>query len=125
MMMKIGVHSMKVASMLRFMKRQEVRQDVKDCRFPKSGGIHNTMIGDHWAALRLLINAIEAPAEPSEDSTTTRVDVLAEQSEDSPTPRAEVLAEQSEYSQTPRAEVDEEFVGSPMCPMSLQRVSDC
>ena len=92
--MKIGVHLMKVTDKLRFIKREEVMQDVKHCRFPKSGGIRNTMTGDHWAVLRHLINATEAPAE-----------VPAEQTE--------VPGKQTEYSQ-----VDGESVSSPMCPMS-------
>ena len=67
---------------------------MKHRRFPRSGGICNTMTRDHWAVLRPLINAIKVPAE-----------VPAEQTE--------VPAEQTEISQ-----VDEESVSSPMCPMS-------
>ena len=89
--MNIGVHLMSVAEMVRCMKREKVRQDLKDCSFPTLGTMRNTMTGDHLAVLRLLINAVEVPAE---------------QSEYSPTPRAEVSAERSEDSQTPRAEVD-------------------
>ena len=75
--MKIGVHLTKVAEMLRCMKREEVIQDVKHCRFPKPGGIRNTMTGDHWALVRHLVNAVKSPAEvPAEKNrsacTTSR-----------------------------------------------------
>ena len=62
-MMKVGVHLMRVAGMLRLIKREEVRQDVKDCKFPRSRQMRDKMTGDHWAVLRPLINAIEVPAE--------------------------------------------------------------
>ena len=67
--MKVGVHLLKAAEMLRFIKREEVIQDLKHCRIPRSGGIRNTMTGDHWAVLRPLINAIQVPAEVPAEQT--------------------------------------------------------
>ena len=62
-MMKVSVHLMMVAQMLRFIKREEVVQDLEHCRYPRSGGILNTMDGDHWAVLRPLVNDIQVPTE--------------------------------------------------------------
>ena len=67
--MTVCVHLMKVPEMLRFIQREEVIQDLKHCRFPRSGGIHNTMTGDRWAVLRHLINAIQVPAEVPAEPT--------------------------------------------------------
>ena len=61
--MKVSVHMMMVAKMLRFIERAEVVQDLEHCRYPRSGGNRNTMNGDHWAVLRPLVNAIQVPAE--------------------------------------------------------------
>ena len=56
--MKVDVHLMMVVQMLRFIKREEVVQDREHCRCPRSGGIRNTMNGDHWAVLRPLVNDV-------------------------------------------------------------------
>ena len=61
--MKVSVHMMMLATMLRFVTREEVVQDLEHCRYPRSGGIRNTMNGDHWAVLCPLLNAIQVPAE--------------------------------------------------------------
>ena len=61
--MKVNVHLTMVAQLLRFIKREEVVQDLEHCRYPRSGGIRNTMNGDHWAVLRPLVNNIQVPTE--------------------------------------------------------------
>ena len=70
--MKIGVHLMRVPEMRIFMEREGAIQDVQDCRFPRSGQMRHTMTGDHWAVLRPLMDAIEVPAVTIRQFTNSR-----------------------------------------------------
>ena len=99
--MKIGVHLMRMTEMLRFMKRKEEVQEYSKVGFPRSGKLRHTMTGDRWTVLRPLMDAIEVPAEPTEYS-----------------PRAELHAADS-----PESSNESQIESQSVCPVNLAPTS--
>ena len=66
--MKIGIHLVRIAEILRLLEWEEMVQENAKTKFPRSGKLRHTTTGVHWTVLRLLMDAIEVPAAPAEDS---------------------------------------------------------